>query len=108
MPDKKKQAYLKNLEKHLQTMKKASPSKGNKPSSKSGKMLDKGNRPARTPATRKPGTKPAPMPSGPKPKRNGRTPAPMPKRTLNPLDQAILEGRKLPSRNKRPGRYLDK
>ena len=65
-------------------------------------------KPAAKRVAKRPTTKPAKMPSGPKPKRNGRTPAPMPKRTLNPLDQAILEGRKLPSRNKRPGRYLDK
>ena len=35
-------------------------------------------------------------------------PAKMPKKPMSPLDKAILEGKKLPSRNKRPGRYLDK
>ena len=35
-------------------------------------------------------------------------PAKMPKKPMSPLDKAILEGRKLPSKNRRPGRYLDK
>ena len=30
------------------------------------------------------------------------------KKKLNPLDKAIMEGKKLPSKNKKPGRYLDK
>ena len=36
-------------------------------------------------------------------------PVPFPKRKkMNPLDKAIMEGKKLPSKNKKPGRYLDK
>ena len=27
---------------------------------------------------------------------------------MNPLDKAIIKGKKLPSKNKKPGRYLDK
>lgn len=27
---------------------------------------------------------------------------------MNPLDKAIMEGRRLPSKNKKPGRYLDR
>ena len=30
------------------------------------------------------------------------------KKKINPLDKAIMEGKKLPSKNKKPGRYLDK
>ena len=30
------------------------------------------------------------------------------KKKLNPLDKAIMEGKKLPSKNKKPGRFLDK
>jgi hypothetical protein len=30
------------------------------------------------------------------------------KKKVNPLDQAIIEGRQLPSKNKKPERYLDK
>lgn len=102
MPNMKKKAMAKKIEQRFETMKKARSNKGNKPSSKSGKMLDKGNRPARMPATKKPGAKPAPMPKGPK------SPTRTTKMPMNPLDKAILEGRKLPSKNKRPGRYLDK
>ena len=30
------------------------------------------------------------------------------KKKMNPLDKAIMEGKKLPSKNKKPERYLDK
>lgn len=30
------------------------------------------------------------------------------KKKINPLDKAIMEGKKLPSKNKKPGRFLDK
>ena len=35
-------------------------------------------------------------------------PAKMPTRKLNPLDAAIMKGKPLKSKNKNPGRYLDK
>ena len=50
---------------------------------------------ARKPATRSK-LPPVPLPKGP-----GR-------KKMNPLDKAIMEGRKLPSKNKKPGRYLDR
>ena len=46
-------------------------------------------KPAMKKPAKKPGVKPAKMPT-------------------NPLDAAIIKGKKLPSKNKRPGRYLDK
>ena len=30
------------------------------------------------------------------------------KKKMNPLDAAIIKGKKLPSKNKKPGRFLDK
>ena len=30
------------------------------------------------------------------------------KKKMNPLDKAIIKGKTLPSKNKNPGRYLDK
>ena len=69
-------------------------------------------KPAMKKAAAKRGT-PAKMPKGPK---SPAKTAPMPKgpkfagrnKGVSALDKAIMEGKKLPSKNKKPGRYLDK
>ena len=45
---------------------------------------------------------PVPLPKGPKSPFAGANKKP------NVLNKAIMEGKKLPSKNKKPGRYLDK
>jgi hypothetical protein len=51
---------------------------------------------AKKPAMKKPATK------------SSIKPAKMPTRKMNPLDAAIMRGKPLKSKNKNPGRYLDK